>query len=340
MLAMPRLALRISSLALAAACSASSFAQAPAALDSQLAFARANQLVDIGGRRLNIYCSGSGPATVIFDSPSGTAGWMWFEIQPEIAKQTRACVFDRAGFGFSDPSPRPNTSDNVVEDLHNALGKAGIAPPYVLVGNSSGGGNMQLYAYRHPAEVKGMVLVEAQHEDETERMNAASKGKLKEVYAMMSEMEKACAAQAEKGFVPGSEMFNNCTGGFQPKFGNALNAAYIANMVSPLYWRARRAEELGFPDSDAQLRAARGSFGDMPLVVLTRGNPMFGIPGKPQSDLNKASEKENFTIQKEMAALSSRGVQRVVPGAGHLIQVDKPAAVIKAVTDVLAQIKP
>ncbi|WP_157778815.1 alpha/beta fold hydrolase [Massilia violaceinigra] len=337
---MPRFALRMSMFAIAAACSASSFAQAPAAPDTQLAFSHANQMVDIGGRRLNLYCSGSGANTVIFDSPSGMGGWVWHAVQPEVAKQTRACVFDRAGMGFSDPAERPNTSQNVVEDLHAALGKAGIAPPYVLVGNSFGGGNIQLFAYRYPNEVKGLVLVEAQHEDEIDRMNVVSKGKLKEMSAMLTEYGKTCEAQSTKGFVPGSELFANCTGGFQPEFGRALNAAYLASLTSPAYWRARNAEEDAFETSNAQLRAARRPFGDLPLMVLTRSVSPYAIPGKPQSELNKATEKENLAIHQEMAALSTRSTHRVVPGAGHLIQADKPQAVVKAVTDLLAQIKP
>lgn len=337
---MSRAALRFSLSAIAAACCASSFAQAPAEGDTQRAFSHPNQMVDIGGRRLNLYCSGSGANTVIFDSPSGMGGWVWYKVQPEVAKHTRACVFDRAGMGFSDPSPRPNTSHNVVEDLHAALGKAGIAPPYVLVGNSFGGANVQLFTYRYPGQVAGLVLVEGQHEDEIDRIDAVSKGKFKEMNAAGAEYAKACEAQAEKGFVPGSELFTNCTGGFQPQFGRALNAAYLASLVSPAYWRARNAEENAFEESGAQLRAVRKPFGDLPLMVLTRSVSPYAIPGKPQSALNKATEKENFTIHQEMAALSTRSTHRVVPGAGHLIQADQPQAVVRAVLDVLAQIKP
>jgi hypothetical protein len=87
-------------------------------------------MVDIGGRKLNLHCSGSGTITVVFDSPSTGAGWSWAGVQPEIAKRMRACVYDRAGQGFSDPSPREGISGHAVENLHALLGKAGIAPPY------------------------------------------------------------------------------------------------------------------------------------------------------------------------------------------------------------------
>jgi pimeloyl-ACP methyl ester carboxylesterase len=160
------------------------------------AFSKPHQLIDIGGRKMNLYCSGQGATTVVFDGPSGEAGWNWFRVQPAVAAHTRACVFDRAGFGFSDPAKRPNTSENVVEDLHKLLAGAGIKPPYVMVGNSLGGANMQVYAYRYPSEVKGLVLVEPQHEDETSRQDKASQGNLKKIYAMVEEQNNYCLAAA------------------------------------------------------------------------------------------------------------------------------------------------
>jgi pimeloyl-ACP methyl ester carboxylesterase len=119
------------------------------------AFARPQQLVDIGGRKLNLYCSGDGATTVLFDAPFGESGWSWFKVQPEVARHTRACVYDRAGLGFSDAAARPNTSANAVEDLHDALTAGGIKPPYLLVGNSLGGENAQVFTYRYPAEGPG-----------------------------------------------------------------------------------------------------------------------------------------------------------------------------------------
>jgi hypothetical protein len=152
-------------------------------------FARPQQLVDIGGRTLNLYCSGAGATTVLFDAPSGEGGWSWFKVQPEVARHTRACVYDRAGLGFSDAAARPNTSANAVEDVHKALTAAGIKPPYLLVGNSLGGENAQVFTYRYPAEVKGLVLVEPQTEDQTARMDNITGGKITQFYAMVKRQD-------------------------------------------------------------------------------------------------------------------------------------------------------
>ena len=302
------------------------------------AFARPGQLVDIGGRKINLHCSGTGPVTVVFDAASGEAGWNWHRVQPEIAKGARACTFDRAGIGFSDPAKRPNTSENVVADLHKALGAAGIKPPYVLVGNSLGGANVQVFAYRYPAEVKGLVLVEPQTEHETERLDKASGGRIKGMYAMVKQQDQYCLAAAKKGFKAGSDEFNNCVGKPQDYYGPVLGAQVQAMFMKPAYWDVRASEFVAIDSSDAQLRALRKPFGDLPLVVLTRGVSPYAVPGQPQSAVNKAVEDENEKIHKELAALSTKGKQRVVPGAGHIIQDEQPAAVVQAVREVLTEV--
>ena len=303
--------------------------------DTDREFARPHQMVDIGGRRLNLYCTGSGPVTVVFDAPSGDGGWTWHGVQPKVATRTRACVYDRAARGFSDPSPLPPTFGNAVADLHALLGKAGIAPPYVLVGNSFGGAAVQLYAYRYPQEVKALVLVEAGHEDEEKRMNAASQGKLKQFYDAQNQFIAQCAEAAHKGFELGSDLFAACTGGTGTAYGRELAAARLAQVRQPAYWDDLVAGNEAGDASEAELRSARRSFGALPLVVLARGVSPYAVPGKPQSALNKATEAENLAIQKELAALSTRSSLHVVAGASHIIQADKPQAVVDAVNEAL-----
>lgn len=308
------------------------------AASTDAAFAAPHQRVDIGGRKLHLYCSGAGATTVVFDAPSGDGGWSWFRVQPEVARYTRACVYDRAGFGFSDPAPRPNTSQNAVEDLHKALGAAGIKPPYLLVGNSLGGGNMQVYAYRYPEQVKGLVLVEPQTEDETARLDKVTGGKIKQIYAMIKQQDQYCLGEAGKGFKAGSEELANCIGNPPEFYGPVLGKVVQKIEMTKSYWRTRADEYNTIDTSDAQLRALRKPLGDIPLLVLTRGVSPYAVPGKPQSAMNKAMEDENEKIHKEIAALSTKGKQRVVPGASHVIQADQPAAVVKAVLEVLGQI--
>ncbi|MYM37452.1 alpha/beta fold hydrolase [Duganella sp. FT94W] len=304
-------------------------------------FAVPHQLIDVGGgRKMNLYCSGAGAPTVVFDGPAGDAGWAWYRVQPEVAKHTRACIFDRAGFGFSDPSPQPNTADSVASDLHKLLSAAGEKGPYIMVGNSLGGANVQVYTYRHPQLVKGLVLVEAQHEDETERLDKVSGGKIKQFYAMVAGQDKYCLDAAERGFDKDSEKQKQCIGEPLQNYGPQLGAAILASELKPSYWRAKSAEYNAMSTSDAQLRKLRRPFGDIPVLVLTRSVSPYAVPGQPQSTANKAFEAENVLIQKSFTTLSPRGTQRIVPGAGHAIQADKPEAVVNAVLEVLKQVRP
>lgn len=304
-------------------------------------FAVPHQLLDVGGgRKMNLYCTGSGAPTVVFDGPAGDAGWAWHRVQPAVAKHTRACIFDRAGFGFSDPSSQPNTADSVAADLHALLQAAGEKGPYIMVGNSLGGANVQVYAYRHPQLVQGLVLVEAQHEDETERLNRASGGKIKQIYAMYEAQNKYCLDAAEQGFASDGEKQKQCIGEPLQNYGPQLGAAILASESKPSYWHAKSSEYNAMATSDAQLRALRRPFGDIPVLVLTRGVSPYAVPGQPQSAANKAFEDEDVAIQKEFTRLSSRAVQRVIAGAGHAIQADKPEAVADAVLEVLKQVRP
>src|SRR5882672_11589939 len=129
-------------------------------------FPQIGRSVDIGGRSLNIYCSGEGGPTVILDTGGSAPGYGNLLFQRQVAQFTRACWFDRAGLGWSDPSPVEQTSTAVAEDLHALLHAAGVPSPYVLVGSSFSGFNVRVFAGKYPSEVAGAVLVDSAHEDQ------------------------------------------------------------------------------------------------------------------------------------------------------------------------------
>src|SRR5437763_10862994 len=129
---------------------------------SDAIYARPGQLVAAGdGARLNLYCTGSGSPTVVFDS--GWEDWApaWSVLQPQVAKFTRACSYDRAGAGFSEPGPMPRTSVRIANELHTALHNAGVGGPYILAGSAFGGDNVRVFADRYMSEVAGLVMVDA-----------------------------------------------------------------------------------------------------------------------------------------------------------------------------------
>jgi pimeloyl-ACP methyl ester carboxylesterase len=122
------------------------------------------RLVDVGGERLHIQCVGTGSPTVVLDAGLGGSSLDWNLVQSELGNTTRVCAYDRAGMGWSDPSPYPRTPRQIADELHTLLTNAGIAEPYVLVGHSLAGKNVRLFALTHPDQVAGMVLVDARSE--------------------------------------------------------------------------------------------------------------------------------------------------------------------------------
>ena len=122
------------------------------------------RLIHIGQRKVHLFCEGSGGPTVIIEVGSSTPARVWRGVQDKIAAFTHVCAYDRAGYGWSDPEPKPRTMDDRAQELHNVLQTGGEHPPYILLGHSYGGFLVRLFAKDHPGEAIGMVLVDAAEE--------------------------------------------------------------------------------------------------------------------------------------------------------------------------------
>ncbi|NGZ83907.1 alpha/beta fold hydrolase [Duganella aceris] len=224
----------------------------------QDAFAIGQVKVDVGGRKLNMYCAGKGSPTVVFEADGGRAGWDWSAVMPEVAKRTRACVYDRAGYGFSDPAIRASTAGNASRDLSFLLKNARMMEgPYVMVGAGYGAMIAQQFALRSRGAVTGLVLVEAMHEDALPGDRAAS-------------LEAAAACIDSAGQGAACAYPNTAING---EIGPALAAAQAAQVAKPAYWRARASELDNLAASANQMRTARKPFGDMPVVEVAHGEP-------------------------------------------------------------------
>ena len=133
------------------------------------------QLVDIGGYRLHLWCTGDGAPAVILDTGLGGSSADWGFVQPEVARFTRVCSYDRAGMGYSDPGPSPRTARRIASELATLLVHGGIAGPVVLVGASIAGLEVRVFASDHPERAAGLVLVDASHEDQAHEVPAMAR---------------------------------------------------------------------------------------------------------------------------------------------------------------------
>jgi pimeloyl-ACP methyl ester carboxylesterase len=283
-----------------------------------------------------MHCAGSGSPTVIL--MAGLFSWsvVWYKTQPVIAQKTRVCAFDRASYGFSDPAPRPQIIDDVVEDLHKALHT--VPGPYVLVGHSLGGVEVRLYAQRWPGEVVGMVLVDSSPAGEMlleMKLPGYDEAEGRETYA--SNMLHCALLAAHEPLNPSMPDYKACSSvdalprdtpaAFKEVWPRFFTADYFADKVSlmsSLYTHR-------YDSVDHR------SLGAMPLVVLTAKNTW----GTSPAEIRFTETFLTFWLAQHeaLAHLSSRGVHRYIEGSDHHIQLDKPEAVVDAVDDVLRQVK-
>jgi pimeloyl-ACP methyl ester carboxylesterase len=310
------------------------------------------RLVDVGGHKLNLYCTGHGSPAVILDAGEGETMLTWRKVQPAIAKFTRVCSFDRAAMGFSDYGPLPRDANPMVTDMHALLQRADVAPPYVLVGHSIAGLYALLYADRHLEEVAGMVLVDPSFPNQTQALDAASPS-MKRMDAENAGAYTFCYNAAVHGKLNvdrGAKEYAMC--GFPPNRAASLKAQCarngpqvcelvhlnVARYLRPAFWLALGSEdkESDATDSAEDLKEQR-SYGAMPLTILTAADEMVGSTFPPAE--NRAVERAWTAGHDHLARLSSVGVNFVIPHSGHFIQLDQPTVVTAAVVEVVSQAK-
>lgn len=197
------------------------------------------QLVDVGGHRLHLSCAGSGTPTVVLEAGLGEPGASWALIAPALADDTRVCIYDRAGRGWSEPSPGRQDGVAVATDLHELLVRAGVPSPYVLVGHSTGAQYVRIFAGRYPEQVAGMVLLDGQPAEAFES--------LPDYLTFYSRFRRV------SGLLPSLAR---------------VGVGRFAAHSSARHYNSLRDEFSELPTSLAQARSFQ-SLGDRPLVVLT-----------------------------------------------------------------------
>ena len=304
---------------------------------------RVGQAVDIGGRTLNLYCSGNGTPTVILETGGNSPGYEWLGLQSKMAGFTRACWYDRAGVGWSDPPSSPRTSASIVRDLHEALQRAGELPPYVMAGGSVGGEYVHIYAARYPSDVAGVVLVDStvpgQHEPDfllspLNRLSGRTRHLICIALPAMSRfgIVRFAASRERRPFSSGTEQAKILARlEAQPKaFETDAEQACAATDGGRIVPR----EGGGNPDIDNAARNA-GSLGDRPLVVLTAGK--YWAPDGFEKEAAEYHEIWVHQLQASLVRLSTQGRQIVVD-ADHGME-ESPDSIVTAVRQVVDEVR-
>lgn len=302
------------------------------------AYAKPAQLVALpDGRKINLFCLGSGAPTVVLDAGWGSGISAWSKVQPGIAETTRVCAFDRPGMGFSDAGPLPRDAKAVVADERATLKAARIPGPYVLVGHSMAGLHVRLYASTHPKEVAGAVLVDPSNPHQAKRFaEVAPKGAALND-KMMGTM-RGCAEKVVAGTLkPGEPGFSLC---FPPPAAT-LPADYRAILLARqgegwrLTMQASEVDSMA-TTSSADIDRTKRVLGALPWIVLTAEWTGKGPP--TPVDEQPAMAQAWKAMHDDAAAVSTIGENRMV-AAGHNIQAEKPEAVIAAVNEVVAAVR-
>lgn len=284
------------------------------------AYPSPGRMVDVGGYSLHIDCQGEGSPTVILEAGTGGSSLDWLLVQQPIAGTTRVCAYDRQGYGWSEDSAHPRTSQQVAADLHTLLTNAGVEPPYVLVGHSIGGIHAQVFTDEYPDEVVGLVFVDRAPAE----YHTALRQTNEEV--MASELGAGTLDIAQLVTTIGvARLLNYVPSPVASALSPELQPLYKQSVLQTRYYRSV-AEEYAVIRANYNYAAALPPFrDDLPLVALV-------------SDPNISTDPLAAALSESRTAYASRYANArviVAEGSNHFIQVKRPELVIQSIQDVV-----
>jgi pimeloyl-ACP methyl ester carboxylesterase len=292
------------------------YATVGAAADAR-AYPMAGQLIDVGGHRLHLNCTGSGSPTVVLQPGGGemssNMGW----IAPAVARNTRVCVYDRAGRGWSEPADTAQDGLQIAADLHTLLQRGGVPGPYVLAGHSFGGLYVLSYAARYPGEVAGMVLIDCTDFTPTQARTVSS------VAGSYNVLRRVSALASISSRIGLARLYAPLEGsGLPPRSGDEVRA-HIAGATG----LSSTIEEYVQANASSEEAPALRTFDDKPLVVLTAG---------------VGNDAKHSAAQNNLATLSTNVAHRTIKDAAHedlVADEHAAAATTQAILDVVQAVK-
>ena len=304
------------------------------------------RMIDVGGHRLHINIQGASPEnkqqpTVVFDSGLGATSTSWRMVAPEIARHVRVVTYDRAGLGWSDPSPKPRTARQNVAELRALLQKASVPPPYLFVAHSYGAYNCRLYASLFPDEVAGLVMVDGIHPQEWLEPTEADERNRRFGLRLCRRGERGARLGIVRLYLEG--IIAGLLGLTQPAFGiitsgttvvgkrivegisklpRELQPIILSHWSRPSYFASTRSQMEHIRES-AQQVADAPPLKDLPILALVPSN----------------ATPERLAASQAFAATSTRGRHLIIENSTHFIQLDNPEAVVEALLGVLEQLR-
>ncbi len=270
------------------------------------------QLVDVGGHRLHIDCTGTGSPTVIIEAGLGDWSTGWSIVQQGVAKTTRVCTYDRAGWGWSESGPLPRDAAQFAKELHTLLQNANIPGPYVMAGHSLGGLGVRVFVHDYASEVAGVVLMDSMSprqftQPQVEAPSGNTPSQPFSLPAMLARFGIVRLLARPLGIMPSAAPEQN---------------AYFSRMVRPQSVQTLTDESQGMPASGVEASAVK-TFGDVPLIVLT-------------AKLNPIKGWQDW--QTELLQLSSNS-QHLFAESDHNIHFEKPDAAVAAILQMVQQVR-
>lgn len=273
------------------------------------------RLVAMGGYRMHIHCVGQGGPTVVLEHGFAGATVNWHGVLPALAEASRVCVYDRAGLGWSEPSPHPRTPRTMAAELHTLLERAGERGPYVLVGASLGAKYVRAFALDFPGEVAGLVFADARNEYFDALASNSYRATERRMIPALGLIQRLAGRVGMARLLPVREpAVPHQLAASEQRARNVLGTRLHAV-------EAAQAEYIGqFADNEA---LAAASLGDLPMVVLAAGKGGMAYEGWAEA-------------QERLAAQSTQGRLVVLADANHDIPSSDPEAFIAAIAEVVA----
>ena len=328
---------RIAAVSLLAICSVVAIALAATSTINAIAVYRYRALhpppgtiYRVDGYDMRLDCTGQGEPTIILDAGLGNDGLIWGTIQPALAKLTRVCSYDRAGFGWSARRPGPHDADHIANQLHGLLQQGKIAGPIVLMAHSIAGLYIRDYATRYPQGVVGLVFVDSSTPLQFERGSAALQA---EMHKSPTLNDLGTRAAFALGII---RLAGQCSQKI-PGFSAAASQSVAENLCLPSTGAAIADESSSFHQSGLET-IYTGPYGDLPVLIFSH-DPNAPNPPGPNASLAKEHETLWNDMQEDLKKLSTRSRRIIAKRSGHYVQVERTDLVIGEVTHFLQQLR-